>query len=311
MNLSIFQTPEWEKFKLETGYQKSHHIGDILVLQRELPLGRTMLYSPMVSQSQANGVGSKEFLDKIKKIGEENNAVFYRLELDIDVLHPTSYALLETFKKSFEEMQPENNWVVDVSQKEEDILAGMKQKGRYNIKLAQKNNIEITSSESAGKELDIFYELYSKTGKRKRVTFRAKAYFEKLLDILGKIGYARVYTATSKIEGKTVPLAAAVIIFYGEEALYLYGGSSDKYRNLMAPYLLHWQIMQEAKKRGMKKYNFLGIAPTDDPKHPWAGITRFKQQFGGKQEDILGSYDLVIKPFEYQIFKTAERIRRR
>ncbi len=316
MNLSIFQTPEWEKFKLETGYQKSHRIGDILVLQRELPFGRSMLYSPLVSQAQLDSIQNidnsikKDFLAEINKIARENKAVFYRFELNVP--ENINYQLSTiNWTKSFEEMQPENNWVVDISKSEEDILAGMKQKGRYNIKLAQKNNIEITSSESAGKELDIFYDLYSKTGKRKSVTFRGKAYFEKLLDILGKIGYARVYAATGKVEGKIIPLAAAVIIFYKNEALYLYGGSSDEYKNLMAPYLLHWQIMQEAKEKGMKKYNFLGIAKTDDPKHPWAGITRFKKQFGGEQEDIMGSYDLVIKPFEYQLFKTAEKIRRK
>jgi len=312
MTLSIFQTPEWEKFKLETGYQKSHRIGDILVLQRELPLGRSMLYSPMVNEAQVKSLKFESLKAEIAKISKENNTIFYRMEFDVPKELSTFHFPLSTqnFQKSFEEMQPEHNWVVDISKPEEDILAGMKQKGRYNIKVAQKNDIKVTSSDSSGGELDIFYDLYAKTGKRKSVTFRGKAYFEKLLDILGKIGYARVYAATAKIEGKIVPLAAAVIIFYGEETLYLYGGSSDEYKNLMAPYLLHWDIMQEAKKRGMKKYNFLGIAPNDDQKHPWAGITRFKQQFGGEQEDIAGSYDLILKPFEYQIFKTAEKIRR-
>lgn len=312
MSSSIFQTPEWEKFKLETGYQKSHHIGNILVLQRELTLGRTMLYSPLVAENNYESIIMNQgFLKEIEKIAAENKVVFYRLELDIPVIHNSKFIIPNGFVKAFEEMQPENNWVVDISQSEEDILAGMKQKGRYNIKVAQKNNIEITSSDNAGKELDTFYELYSKTSKRKNVTFRGKAYFEKMLDILGKIGYARVYAATAKIEDKIVPLAAAIIIFYGEEVLYLYGGSSDEYKNLMAPYLLHWHIMQEAKKKGMKKYNFLGIAPTDDPKHSWAGITKFKQQFGGAQEDIAGSYDLIFKPLEYQVFKIAERIRRK
>ena len=146
---------------------------------------------------------------------------------------------------------------------------------------------------------------------KKKVAFRGKAYFENLLDILGKIDYARAYAAKSKVDGKEVPLAAAIVIFYAEEALYLYGGSSDEHKNLMAPYLLHWKIMLDAKKAGMEKYNFLGIAPTEDPNHPWAGITRFKKQFGGEQRDIAGSYDLVLKPIEYQMFKIAEKIRRK
>ncbi|MFA4995869.1 MAG: peptidoglycan bridge formation glycyltransferase FemA/FemB family protein [Patescibacteria group bacterium] len=328
MNSSIYQTPEWEQFKLKTGYEKSYRIEDILVLQKKLPFGRTMLYSPMVSEHQLAGIQNadnriqKDFVTGIKKVAEENNAIFYRLELDIPKELSTFHFPLSTrnFQKSFEEMQPENNWVVDITKTEDEILAQMKQKGRYNIRVAEKNNIEITSSDKAGKELDVFYDLYSKTGKRKGVTYRGKAYFENLLDILGKIDYARTYAATAKINSKTVPLAAAVIIFYKKEALYLYGGSSDEYKNLMAPYLLHWKIMLDAKEKRIEKYNFLGVAPagtsplgeaTDDPSHPWAGITRFKKQFGGEQKDILGSYDLILKPLEYQLFKIAEKIRRK
>ncbi|MCL5410758.1 MAG: peptidoglycan bridge formation glycyltransferase FemA/FemB family protein [Patescibacteria group bacterium] len=312
MNHSFFQTPEWEQFKLKTGYEKSYRINDVLVLQRNLPFGRSMLYSPMVSKAQIDSV-QKEFIAKIREVAKENNAIFYRLELDIPQAQSSKISVLnsQNFAKSFEEMQPENNWVVDISKEEKDILAVMKQKGRYNIRVAEKNNIKVTSSEKIGEELDIFYGLYSKTGKRKKVTFRGKAYFENLLDILGKIGYARVYAAKSKINGKDAPLAAAIVIFYNKEALYLYGGSSDEYKNLMAPYLLHWKIMLDAKKRDVERYDFLGIAPTGDQSHPWAGITRFKKQFGGEQLDIAGSYDMIFKPIEYQMFKMAEKIRRK
>jgi len=310
---SFFQSPEWEQFKLKTGYKRSYRINDILVLERQLPLGRSMLYSPLVAEKNYESrIKNQGFIERVVKIGKENNAIFYRLELDIPKELSTFHFPLSTrnFVKSFEEMQPENNWVVDITKEENEILAQMKQKGRYNIKVAEKNNIEITSSNNIGKELDIFYDLYSKTGKRKGVTYRGKAYFKNMLDILGKIDYARTYAATAKIDGKTVPLAAAVIIFYGKEALYLYGGSSDEYKNLMAPYLLHWKIMLDAKEKGIEEYNFLGVAPTEDPNHPWAGITRFKKQFGGSQEDIMGSYDLILKPLEYQLFKIAERLRR-
>ena len=133
MNLSIFQTPEWEKFKLETGYQKSHRIGDILVLQRELPFGRSMLYAPLVGQHSADSIQQTVFLEQIKTIAKENNSIFFRIEIDAPL--NTKCEILDAgFVKAFEEMQPENNWVVDISKREDDILAGMKQKGRYNIK---------------------------------------------------------------------------------------------------------------------------------------------------------------------------------
>jgi len=91
----------------------------------------------------------------------------------------------------------------------------------------------------------------------------------------------------------------------------MFGASSDEYKNLMAPYLLHWEIIQEARELGFEKYDFFGVAPDDDPKHAWAGVTRFKKQFGGEVESIMGSYDLVAKPIQYKLFKLAEKIRRR
>ena len=205
-------------------------------------------------------------------------------------------------------MQPENNWVLDITKSEEEILAGMKQKGRYNIKIAQEANLILTGSNNPeSKELDAFFDQYQKTGQRHKIAYREKQYFKTLLDIFGKKEYA---LACVVWHGQK-PLASAIFLLFGKSALYLYGGSSDEERNLMAPYLLHWEMIKEAKSRCKDEYNFLGIAPNDDQNHPWAGITRFKKQFGGKQVDIVGSYDLVFKSIEYKAFKMAEKIRRK
>ncbi len=312
---SIFQSKEWEEFKLKTGYQKSYWIDGILVLQKNLPFGHSMLYSPMISQAQLDRIKNselriKQFLQKIRVIAKENNSVFYRLEATVSSIELNSYRLILTaFKKAFEEMQPEHTLVLDLTKSEEQLLSGMKQKCRYNIKLAAKNNIEIRKSEEQS-DIDKFYELYFSTAKRHHISCRSKSYFNLLLEILGRSGYAQVYTAEAKIEGKIRTLASAIIVYSGETAVYMFGASSDEYKNLMAPHLLHWQIIQDAKAASYLKYDFFGIAPDDNPKHPWAGITRFKTQFGGEQLDLIGSYDLIIQPLKYQLFKLAEKIRR-
>ena len=317
MDLSIFQSVMWEEFKLKTGYEKSHRIEGILVLQKKLSLGRTMLYSPMVSQAQLDRIQNTamlanrqeygtQFMNKLKTIARENKAIFYRLELNTPIIHNSESMIPKRFKKAFEEMQPEHNWLLDISKSEDEIKAEMKQKGRYNIKIAQKNNIRVISTEKPGKELDIFFKQYRETGKRHEVSYREKSYFTALLEILGKKDYARIYIAWKE----ETPLASAILLKFGKSILYLYGGSDASFRNLMAPYLLHWQIIKKAKEKGYIEYNFLGVAPNDNPSHPWAGITRFKKQFGGTQVDILGSYDLILKPIEYQLFKVAERTRR-
>ncbi len=308
MDASIFQTEEWEDFKLKTGYEKSYRLDDILILQRQLPFSMTFLYSPMVDSAKIQKIG-RGFIEEVKNIAERNKSIFYRLELNIPKENEAKLKILNTkfsFVKAFEEMQPEHNWVLNINKPIEQLLAEMKQKGRYNIKIAEKNKIEIISSDKPGKELDAFYDQYSKTGQRHKISYRNKRYFEALLEIMRQKSYARVYVARAK----NSDLASAIILYSETAALYLYGGSNDNYRNLMAPYLLHWKIIKEAREQGYKEYNFLGIAPDDNPAHPWAGITRFKKQFGGEQVDIAGSYDLPIKPMQYQMFKAAEKIRR-
>ena len=308
MDASIFQSNEWEEFKLRTGYQKSHHVSDILVLQKKLPMGRSMLYSPLVAEKNYESrIKNNGFFEQIEQIAEENNAIFYRLELNIPIIHDSKFIIPERFIKAFEEMQPENNWVVDLTLSEEEILSGMKQKGRYNIKIAEEAGLTLTTSNLAdSKELNAFFDQYQKTGQRHKIAYRSKQYFSTLLEILGGKGYALACTVWHAQK----PLASGIFILFGESALYLYGGSSDEDRNLMAPYLMHWEMIKYAKEKGLKEYNFLGVAPDDDQNHPWAGITRFKKQFGGEQVNIVGCFDLPVKPLEYKAFKIAESIRR-
>jgi lipid II:glycine glycyltransferase (peptidoglycan interpeptide bridge formation enzyme) len=309
---SIFQSKEWEEFKLKTGYRKSYWLDQVLVMQKNLPMGRSMLYSPMVTTGQQSTVISQQFIDKIKEIAKENNTIFYRLELDIPIPN-TKYQIPNTgfgFAKAFEQMQPEHSWILDLNKTEDELLAGMSMRCRYNVRLAQKSGVNIQSSANDAKMLDNFYKMYSSTGKRHGISFRNLKYFEILLEILGKGGYAQIYNASKEQEGKDIQLAAGIVVYSGPKAIYMFGASSDEMRNLKAPNLLVWQMILDAKAKGCTEFDFFGIAPDDDPIHPWAGITSFKKQFGGQKYDILGSFDLIFKPAEYRVFKVAEKIRR-
>ena len=301
--MSIFQTPEWEKFKLETGWQKSYRIDDILVLQKNLPMGRTMLYSPMVDKSQISKIKSQNYGKTIGEIAKENNTIFYRLEIDepitsqpLDILTRFGYA------KAFEEMQPEHTIVINISKEEGEILAQMKQKGRYNIRVATKHNVEVKESET----VDNFYQLYETMTKRQKISHRDKEYFQKLFDNLRAKSYVKVFEARHSNR----VLATAIVTYYANRATYLFGGSSQEMKNVMAPYLLHWEIMKDAKAMGFIEYDLFGVAPENQPNHPWAGVTNFKEKFGGKYLELIGSYDKVFKPFEYKLFRLAEKIRR-
>ncbi len=315
---NLFQSPEWERFKLATGYQKSYRIGDVLVLEKRLPLGNSILYAPMVSRAELDRIMNKEsgikgFLSQVKSVAQNSKSIFFRFELNAPEADHDSLFIIHNsgLIKAFEEMQPEHTELLGLNKTEDEILSGMKPKCRYNIKVAEKNHIKISWSESGGKALDDFYNMYKSTGVRHNITYRSKKYFDALLENLGASGYARVYEAVANIDNIDTPLAAAIVVHSGSRAIYLFGSSSDEYKNMMAPYLLHWNIIQDARESGYETYDFFGVAPDDNPKHPWAGVTRFKKQWGGYQEDILGSYDLVFSPVKYKAFKLAEKIRRK
>lgn len=281
------------------------------MLQKNLPLGYCLLYSPMVTNEQAESIRLSSYKDKIAQIAKENKAIFYRVELDVPLSQDnTSNNLTSGLIKSFEHMQPENTWMLDITKSSETLMAEMSMRCRYNVRLAEKSNIEITSAENDEKMLENFYSLYTITGKRHGITFRNINYFKNLLDILSKGGYARIYNAVLKQDSEEKVLSSGIIIYSGKKAIYMFGASSNDHRNLKAPNLLVWQMIEDAKEKGCEAFDFYGIAPNDDPKHPWSGITSFKKQFGGYQVDIMGSYDLIINPLMYQIFKIAEKIRR-
>ena len=298
---TIFQTKEWEGFKLKTGWQKSWRVFNILVLEKKIPLLGSMLYAPMLSRDQSKLASEKIFLQEIEKIAKERNSIFFRMESteakDGDINPEKS-----NYRKAFEEMQPEHTLILNLLNSESEILAQMKQKGRYNIKIAERNEIvfDICSIEE-------FHKLYTEMARRHKITFRSLNYFSNLIDSFKDTDYVKVFGAKNK-DGSL--LASAVIVFFKETAIYLFGGSSDQEREKMATYKLHWEIIKEAKKRGCKYYDFFGISPEGDEKHAWAGVTRFKKQFGGEELITLGSWDLIFSPIKYNLFKLAEKIRR-
>jgi lipid II:glycine glycyltransferase (peptidoglycan interpeptide bridge formation enzyme) len=98
-------------------------------------------------------------------------------------------------------------------------------------------------------------------------------------------------------------IAANIVMFFGNRAVYLHGASSNECRNLMAPYLLQWEQIKEAKKQGCEIYDFWGI---DEKK--WPGVTRFKKGFGGEEIDYSGTFDFIFDKTWYEIYKIAKRI---
>lgn len=298
---SLLQTKEWANLRESQGWNSYSEEG-ISVLEKKLPLGMSFLYAPEVTIGEIGNV--KKFVENIQKNINIGQTIFIRLDV-LDKNDPTITQKLTQngFIKSFEEIQPETRQIVEVSGSDEEIMAGMKEKGRYNIRIAQKRGVKVEKSEN----IDEFYEIFQDTAKRDGFEIRPKEYFKKMMEVLTPQGFAELLLA--RYNGKTI--AAEIVTYYKETASYLYGASSSEDRNVMAPYLLHFESMRRARDKGCKYYDLLAVNPEGQEKHKFAGIGRFKRQFGGKTVQLVGSWDYVLKPFWYKMFKFAEKMRRR
>jgi lipid II:glycine glycyltransferase (peptidoglycan interpeptide bridge formation enzyme) len=206
------------------------------------------------------------------------------------------------------DVQPPDTVVLDLSQTEEELLSGMKPKWRYNIRLAVKKGVTVSAEGTAS--LDDFHLLYEATAARDRIAIHPRAYYERLFKLepanpAEPKPDIRLWTA--RFDGQA--LAAIITVFYGTQATYLYGASSDGHRNLMPAYALQWAAIRAARDAGCLTYDFYGIPPFDDPNHPMSGLYRFKTGFGGEIRHYSGAWDYVSKPFAYAVFRAAERAR--
>jgi lipid II:glycine glycyltransferase (peptidoglycan interpeptide bridge formation enzyme) len=192
---------------------------------------------------------------------------------------------------------PQTSLIIDLSLSEEEILAQMKPKGRYNIKVADKHDVKVEESS----DIELFYHLLKKTGERDDFGIHEKSYYQNLLGAMGHNGQLLM----AKYEDRLV--AGGIFVYLDEWGMYYYGASDHHYRKVMAPYMLQWEAIKEAKKRGCKYFDFLGIAPEGAVTHPWLGVTQFKRKFGGEVVDYPKAKDLVLRPFWYFLYKFAKK----
>ncbi len=271
------------------------------ILLRPLPFGlATIAYipkGPLVDWSNKTLV--KFLLDSIDHACRSANALFLKIE------PPTANFKLQTsnFKVSPQGIQPRRTLVVDLRPAEDSILAAMKQKTRYNIRLAEKKGVTVAPSD----DLDTFIQLMAVTGQRDRFGVHSGAYYRKAYELFHPSGHAQLFIA----EYESQPLAELMLFTLGQRAWYFYGGSSDSERNRMPTYLLQWEAMRWAKARGCQEYDLWGVPDEDEATLEanfetrsdglW-GVYRFKRGFGGKLIRAPGAYDRVYSPFLYRLY---------
>lgn len=350
MNNNFFQSEIWEKFQTPNATR----INGKLFIKHPLPFHLYWLECPMaeVKKEDVDAIACTNLIGSAHPATRSSYAahiathsasaipatrtaptthssyaaqaspVFIRFNPGLEKNQP--YTPPKNSQKTKNSHFPQATIIIDLSQPENEILAQMKQKGRYNIKIAQKNNISVheynstqidqtkNSNSSVNDPLNAFYELLQKTATRDRFHIHPKNHYEKMLKSLGP-DHAKLFVA--KLNNQIV--AAAIVTFHGDTAIYYYGASDHDLRHLMAPYLLHFEIMRHAAAHGYKKYDLFGIAPAENflnqkihqtlnKKHPWSGVTEFKKKFGGKYIEYHESREIVLRPVWYWLYKAAK-----
>ncbi len=241
----------------------------------------------------------------LKIVGPKMGCDFIRIcPLLIDSLDNRANFLRTGYRQAPIHMHPELSWMLDVAPSAEDMLAAMRKTTRYSIRKAEKEGVSIEMSANAA-DVERFYKVYEDTVDRQHFTPFSRNYLKSEFEIFVADNLVSWFFAVYK--GETI--AAAMIIFYGGSAFYHHGASIQRYDKIPASYLLQFNAILEAKKRGLKLYNFWGVSPEDRPNHPWAGLSLFKKGFGGFPEAYVPAQDLPLTK-KYWLNFVVEKVRK-
>jgi peptidoglycan pentaglycine glycine transferase (the first glycine) len=323
-NGHLLQSWAWGELKSRFGWtarriQVSEAAAQILF--RRLPLGLTIAYipkGPVVDWT--NSQQCQSLFSTIHAEAKKHRAIF--LKVEPDVWHADFNPHVETSKTAAidflsqsgfipsDTIQPRTSLVIDIRGDEKAILAAMKQKTRYNIRLAQKKGVTVREGDST--DVDTFYNLSRLTAARDGFGIHHLSYYQASYDLFSP---DRCVLLIAELAGE--PLAALMAFRHEQDAYYFYGASSDQHRNLMPSYLTQWAAICWAKNQGCTRYDLWGIPDADlatleaefQNRHKglW-GVYRFKRGFGGQVIQSIGAYDYVYNPLLYQLYKLRRQL---
>ena len=314
----FLQSPEWANVKSDWKHEiivieeNGEIKGTMSLLLRNVPIfNRYIMYAPRGFVCNEH---DKETLQKLtkkaKEIAKKYKAFIFRLDPDISnedeefkkIAKQIGYKMKENIKNIDQVIQPKYVFRLNLSRKtEEELLTSFNQKTRYNIRLALKKGV--TTRIGTIEDIKIFYNIMKETGTRDNFFIRPIEYFEKIYTCMGE-KHTRLIIA--EYEGN--PIAAVMAILYGNKVWYLYGGSSNKYRNLMPNYLLQFEMMKWGLENKCDIYDFRGVSGFKNENDPQYGVYRFKKGFNPEFIEFVNELYIVFDPVMNLIFNISERI---
>ncbi len=303
----FLQLWEWGQVKKGMGWESLPLVleenGEIkaamLILKRRLPLPlvkKCIFYSPRGPVVDIDNLEMCRLLfEGAHRVARDQGAIFLKIDPDVpkgqigfaEILNRLGLRKNET-GLDFEGVQPNFVFRLDIRHDEESLLANMHSKWRYNIRLAAKKGVVIRQAKDYD-DLKVFYQVLLETATRDHFLVRGFEYFEWIWDFLVEGGYAQIFLA--EFEGKIIAGTLALVL--GEKAWYLYGASSNDYRNVMPNYLIQWEMIRWARENGCTLYDFRGVSGDLNEDNPLYGLYRFKKGFNGDLVEFIGEWDMV------------------
>ena len=309
----LLQTSSWAAFKQAFGWSavhvKAEHCAAQILLRR-LPLGLSIGYLP----KGPLGTQWQELWPQVDALCRQHHAIFLQVEPDLFEPLPNEVRTLWLAGFTSEEhtIQPRRTIIVDLTQDEDQLLAAMKQKTRYNIRLAERHGVQVLTSA----DLEGFYRMMQTTAQRDGFALHSADYYRRAFSIFEPQGRAVLLEAVLNQK----PLAYLMAFLQHERAWYFYGASDDEMRNLMPTYLLQWEAMRWAKANGAKTYDLWGIPDEDEAvleeqfssrSNGLWGVYRFKRGFGGQVMRSAPAFIRVYNPLLYRAYKMMQSGRER
>ncbi|HEU4328771.1 MAG TPA: peptidoglycan bridge formation glycyltransferase FemA/FemB family protein [Roseiflexaceae bacterium] len=289
----VMQSLHWAAFKRRQGLNATHFglfedgalIGGALCYAATQSGGLGLLVAPegpvLPWEDEARTrAGLRLLLDAAQRLPD---ALALRVEPRLEGLRPRA---LRAFRRAPLDLLPPETLYLDLRRPPEAILAGMRPKGRYNIRLAARHGVTVRADRSAG-AVRRFAAVLEEAGERDAFFVEPPSFFDSLADALAPPGIARFLFA----EHNGATLGALLLTVYGDRTTYLYGGVTNRQRHLMAGYALQWAAIETAQAAGCAIYDFYGYEPYGAPDHVYAGFSRFKRQFGGRPVRLIGAHD--------------------
>lgn len=305
------QSWAWGALKARTGWE-THALalvdGDriaaaALVLIRPLPRGFGRLAyvpkGPVLDYSNQELV--RTMMAALRAFAGEQRVISLKIEPEVTAPSAVAGLLCNLRLQPSPPVQMRSTIWVDLRPGEDEMLSAMKQKTRYNIRLAAKKGVRV----SAGSvdDLNEWYDMYAATSARDGFSIHPQSYYRDVLDTLGPAGEAVLLLA--RHEGDL--LAGIVVFRFGSGAQYMYGASSNEKRNLMAPYLVQWEGMRWARAAGADVYDLWGIPDVLEEQEDLWGVYRHKRGYGGEIVRYIGAFDLVRAPVQHLALEKVAR----